>query len=72
MRRVEIIPDAKDCCSTAPYPSMIRRQRLGDALADTARQDGKVFDFIIRTTPTGGTDYANINAMLKVSGPTPS
>jgi hypothetical protein len=29
-------------------------------------KDGRLFDFVARTTPTGGKDYAYINAMFKV------
>jgi hypothetical protein len=29
-------------------------------------KDGRVFDFVARTTPTGGKDYAYIKAMFKI------
>jgi outer membrane protein assembly factor BamE (lipoprotein component of BamABCDE complex) len=42
------------------------RNRRVERLADYRLQDGKVFDFVSRTTPTGGKDYAYINAMFKI------
>jgi outer membrane protein assembly factor BamE (lipoprotein component of BamABCDE complex) len=42
------------------------KNRRVQRLANYGLQDGKVFDFISRTTPTGGKDYAYINAMFKV------
>ena len=42
------------------------RSRRVERLADYRLQDGRVFDFVSRTTPTGGKDYAYINAMFKV------
>ena len=42
------------------------RNRRVERLADYRLQDGRVFDFVSRTTPTGGKDYAYINAMFKV------
>lgn len=35
-------------------------------LADYRLQDGRVFDFVSRTTPTGGKDYAYLKAMFKL------
>ena len=35
-------------------------------LANYGMQDGRLFDFVSRTTPTGGKDYAYINALFKV------
>src|SRR5262245_38334384 len=42
------------------------RSRRVERLADYRLKDGKVFDFVTRTTPTGGKDYAYINAMFKL------
>ena len=42
------------------------KQRRVQRLANYGLKDGKVFDFVSRTTPTGGKDYAYINAMLKI------
>jgi outer membrane protein assembly factor BamE (lipoprotein component of BamABCDE complex) len=39
--------------------------RRVERLADYRLKDGRVFDFVARTTPTGGKDYAYINAMFK-------
>jgi outer membrane protein assembly factor BamE (lipoprotein component of BamABCDE complex) len=40
-------------------------RRVG-RLANYGLKDGKVFDFVSRTTPTGGKDYAYVNAMFKL------
>ena len=40
--------------------------RRVERLANYGLKDGKVFDFVSRTTPTGGKDYAYINAMFKI------
>src|SRR5262245_34590388 len=40
--------------------------RRVERLADYRLKDGKVFDFVGRTTPTGGKDYAYVNAMFKL------
>ena len=37
-----------------------------ERLADYGMKDGRVFDFVSRTTPTGGKDSGAIQAMLKV------
>ena len=37
-----------------------------ERLANYGLKDGKVFDFVTRSTPTGGKDYAYINAMFKL------
>src|SRR5947209_13414379 len=37
-----------------------------ERLANYGLKDGKVFDFVSRSTPTGGKDYAYINAMFKL------
>ena len=42
------------------------KSRRVDRLADYRLKDGRVFDFVARTTPTGGKDYAYINAMFKM------
>jgi outer membrane protein assembly factor BamE (lipoprotein component of BamABCDE complex) len=42
------------------------RNRRVERLANYGLKDGKVFDFVSRTTPTGGKDYAYINAMFKI------
>ena len=42
------------------------KQRRVERLANYGLQDGRVFDFVTRTTPTGGRDYAYINAMFKI------
>jgi outer membrane protein assembly factor BamE (lipoprotein component of BamABCDE complex) len=42
------------------------KNRRVQRLADYRMKDGRVFDFVSRTTPTGGKDYAYINAMFKV------
>lgn len=42
------------------------KNRRVQRLANYGLQDGKVFDFVTRTTPTGGKDYAYINALFKV------
>jgi outer membrane protein assembly factor BamE (lipoprotein component of BamABCDE complex) len=42
------------------------RNRRVERLADYRLQDGRVFDFVSRTTPTGGKDVAYINAMFKL------
>jgi outer membrane protein assembly factor BamE (lipoprotein component of BamABCDE complex) len=41
-------------------------------LANYGMQDGKVFDFISRTTPTGGKDHTFISQMLAGVGKIPS
>src|SRR4051795_1531913 len=35
-------------------------------LANYGMKDGRLFDFVSRTTPTGGKDYAYVNAMFKL------
>jgi len=42
------------------------KNRRVERLANYGLKDGKVFDFITRTTPTGGKDFAYINAMFKL------
>jgi outer membrane protein assembly factor BamE (lipoprotein component of BamABCDE complex) len=37
-----------------------------ERLANYGLKDGKVFDFVSRSTPTGGKDYAYVNAMFKL------
>ena len=42
------------------------KNRRVQRLANYGMQDGRLFDFVSRTTPTGGKDYAYINAMFKI------
>jgi outer membrane protein assembly factor BamE (lipoprotein component of BamABCDE complex) len=42
------------------------KNRRVERLANYGLKDGKVFDFVTRTTPTGGKDYAYVNAMFKI------
>ena len=42
------------------------KNRRVERLANYGLKDGRVFDFVSRTTPTGGKDYAYINAMFKI------
>ncbi len=42
------------------------KNRRVERLANYGMKDGRVFDFISRTTPTGGKDYAYVNAMFKL------
>lgn len=42
------------------------KNRRVERLADYRLQDGRVFDFVSRTTPTGGKDYSYVNAMFKI------
>ena len=35
-------------------------------LAEYGMKDGKVFDFISRTTPTGGADLSIINGLFRI------
>ena len=42
------------------------KSRRVQRLANYGMQDGRLFDFVTRTTPTGGKDYAYINALFKV------
>jgi outer membrane protein assembly factor BamE (lipoprotein component of BamABCDE complex) len=42
------------------------KNRRVQRLANYGLQDGRLFDFVSRTTPTGGKDYAYINALFKV------
>jgi outer membrane protein assembly factor BamE (lipoprotein component of BamABCDE complex) len=42
------------------------KSRRVQRLADYGLKDGRVFDFISRTTPTGGKDVGMINAMFKI------
>src|SRR5262252_5854089 len=43
------------------------KNRRVERLANYGMKDGKVFDFVSRTTPTGGKDVAYINAVFKLS-----
>jgi outer membrane protein assembly factor BamE (lipoprotein component of BamABCDE complex) len=42
------------------------KNRRVERLANYGMKDGKVFDFVSRSTPTGGRDVAYINAMFKM------
>ena len=42
------------------------KNRRVERLANYGMRDGRVFDFVSRTTPTGGKDYAYVNAMFKL------
>jgi outer membrane protein assembly factor BamE (lipoprotein component of BamABCDE complex) len=42
------------------------KNRRVERLANYGLKDGRVFDFVTRTTPTGGKDFAYINAMFKI------
>jgi outer membrane protein assembly factor BamE (lipoprotein component of BamABCDE complex) len=42
------------------------KNRRVERLANYGMKDGKVFDFVTRSTPTGGKDVAYINAMFKI------
>jgi outer membrane protein assembly factor BamE (lipoprotein component of BamABCDE complex) len=43
------------------------QNRRVERLANYGMKDGRVFDFVSRSTPTGGKDYAYINAVFKLS-----
>src|SRR5262252_6591216 len=42
------------------------KNRRVERLANYGLKDGRVFDFVSRATPTGGKDFAYINAMFKL------
>jgi outer membrane protein assembly factor BamE (lipoprotein component of BamABCDE complex) len=42
------------------------RSRKVQRLAEYGLKDGKVFDFISRTTPTGGADLSIINGLFRI------
>jgi outer membrane protein assembly factor BamE (lipoprotein component of BamABCDE complex) len=42
------------------------KNRRVERLANYGLKDGKVFDFVTRTTPTGGKDFSYVNAMFKI------
>jgi outer membrane protein assembly factor BamE (lipoprotein component of BamABCDE complex) len=42
------------------------KNRRVERLANYGLKDGRVFDFVSRATPTGGKDFAYINAMFKI------
>jgi outer membrane protein assembly factor BamE (lipoprotein component of BamABCDE complex) len=42
------------------------KNRRVERLANYGLKDGRVFDFVSRATPTGGKDYAYVNAMFKI------
>jgi outer membrane protein assembly factor BamE (lipoprotein component of BamABCDE complex) len=43
------------------------KNRRVERLANYGLRDGKIFDFVSRTTPTGGKDVAYLNAIFKLS-----
>src|SRR5215213_8622322 len=45
------------------------RNRRVDRLANYGMRDGKVFDYVSRTTPTGGTETAYINYIFSITKP---
>lgn len=42
------------------------KNRRVERLANYGLKDGRVFDFVSRTTPTGGKDFSYVNAMFKL------
>jgi outer membrane protein assembly factor BamE (lipoprotein component of BamABCDE complex) len=42
------------------------RNRRVERLANYGLKDGRIFDFVSRTTPTGGKDVAYLNAIFKM------
>lgn len=44
------------------------KERRVERLADYGLQDGKVFDFVSRTTPTGGQELSYITYLFKIIG----
>ena len=42
------------------------KNRRVERLANYGLQDGRVFDFVSRATPTGGKDVAYLNALFKI------
>jgi outer membrane protein assembly factor BamE (lipoprotein component of BamABCDE complex) len=42
------------------------RSRRVERLANYGLKDGRIFDFVSRTTPTGGKDVAYLNAIFKM------
>lgn len=43
------------------------KNRRVQRLANYGMKDGRIFDFVSRTTPTGGRDVAYLNALFKLS-----
>jgi outer membrane protein assembly factor BamE (lipoprotein component of BamABCDE complex) len=43
------------------------RNRRVERLADYGMKDGRVFDFVSRTTPTGGKDVGLVTGMFKIN-----
>ena len=43
------------------------KNRRVQRLANYGMKDGRIFDFVSRTTPTGGKDVAYLNAIFKLS-----
>ncbi len=44
------------------------KDRRVQRLADYAMQDGKIFDFVSRTTPTGGQELSYLTYLFKIIG----
>ena len=42
------------------------KNRRVERLANYGLKDGRIFDFVSRTTPTGGKDVAYLNAIFKM------
>jgi outer membrane protein assembly factor BamE (lipoprotein component of BamABCDE complex) len=57
--------DVKDQRVIAVY---FDRSRRVERLANYGLKDGRVFDYVSRTTPAGGSDYNYITYMLKIVG----
>jgi outer membrane protein assembly factor BamE (lipoprotein component of BamABCDE complex) len=45
------------------------RSRRVERIADYGLKDGKVFDFISRTTPTGGAELSYVNYIMAIAKP---
>jgi outer membrane protein assembly factor BamE (lipoprotein component of BamABCDE complex) len=44
------------------------KNRRVERLADYGMRDGKIFDFVSRTTPTGGTELSYLTYLFKIIG----
>ncbi len=44
------------------------KDRRVERLADYGMQDGKIFDFVSRTTPTGGKELSYLTYLFKIIG----
>ena len=58
--------------TSACSPSISARTAASTSIANYGMQDGKVFDFISRTTPTGGKDQNFLGQMLAGAGKMPA